>query len=281
MQNSHDMEGIIFHRSLKPVSEEVIRIFEQSIGFTLPPDYRKFLLRWNGGLPNKPVGQSFYIQFLFGLSEQPVSDSIRSTSPGIPPEFLSIGFCGGTEYVWLNLLSGKIYVRDGQCDYDSPAMPLAEQFRLVEESFTDLIRSLGGDSEFDVPEDEICCIGRWADIAILEQSLARGRDINEQTSDGYCIVKAAIAEGEVEFVKECVMRGAILQKRGLLHAAAFSGGMNAVAYLLERGLDPNEIEDGRTPLDCTFGSQDWLKVRELLVERGGRYSNSDDGSISL
>ena len=34
-----------------PLSEERLQAFEKKLGVTLPPDYREFLKRYNGGKP--------------------------------------------------------------------------------------------------------------------------------------------------------------------------------------------------------------------------------------
>ena len=64
-------------------------------------------------------------------------------------------------------------------------------------------------------------------------------------------------------------RGAQLKNRDLLHGAIFVGRAEIVKYLVEQGLDPNELdESGRTPLDC--GLYSGGAACEFLQKHGGR-----------
>lgn len=77
----------------QPITDEAIAAFERNEGVTLPPDYRDFLRRGNGG--EGPVGEFGYARFwrlddLATLNkEYGVHDSL--------PDYLLIGSDGGGE----------------------------------------------------------------------------------------------------------------------------------------------------------------------------------------
>lgn len=279
----NSLSQLVFRRCLKPVTATDIDTIEDWTGFSLPRAYREFLLRWNGGIPNKNCGNTIYLKALYGISAKPsdlqlslVNANTLNGAYGhrtVPPHILKVGYCDGTDQIWMDLRDGQIFARDGQIDYDERPSSIAEQFRRVEQSFDGFLNSLHGESQFNSPDDERVCIGRWADVKMLDTFLARGGDINSLTGDGGSIVASAIEQGEIEFVDACVKRGAILKDRGLLHTAALSPNVDALEYLLTQGLDVNELIDNRTPLDCTFDTRDWIPVRERLVKHGGRFSD--------
>lgn len=58
-----------------PISSQDIAAFEQQIGYTLPDEYRQFLLKTNGGKPHcdlikTPDGELFYTHFFMGLAPE-------------------------------------------------------------------------------------------------------------------------------------------------------------------------------------------------------------------
>lgn len=246
------MNEITFTGSCKPLNDRAIRNFEAWLEASLPDKYRRFLLRTNGGHPHKHLLPECYLEAFNGItssnSRASLQSDIEMMEDDLPPGLISIGFTGIGDRVCLSLANEKIYLWEHERCYGSNVAGLEELVPLADD-IDELLSKLQGDDP-PMPDEEMENIGRWADIDLLSEYLGRGRDINEISPSGCYLVRSAVYGGHLEFVKECVRRGAVLKNRALLHAAVFTMDIDMVRYLLEQGLDPNERDErGMTPLD--------------------------------
>jgi hypothetical protein len=278
---------LIFTGSYHPLTEQDLRAFDQWLEIPLPPRYRAFLLRTNGGHPHRHLAPHGYLEAFYAIIT--VSAHARKHPPSsrsenmslerkievtlndndLPPGIIPIAFCGNGDRVCLSLADDRIYLWQHDAPYEDYPPALAE-LTPEAEHIDDLLDKLEGDSP-PVPDEEITNLARWADPDLLDVYLAHGHDINEVTSRGSSLVKDAAYHGNLEFIKACVQRGATLKGRGLLHAAAFTIDLEIMTYLLiDQRLDPNELdEQGMTPLDRILPFTLNAPAVQLLKMKGG------------
>jgi hypothetical protein len=266
------MGELIFTGSYKPLTEQDIRNFEQWLEAPLPKKYRKFLLGTNGGHPHKHLLSECYLEGFYALTtankRSNLQREILKMQDDLPAGLISVGYAGNGDRICLSLTGGEIYLWQHDRRYESQPPKLEELIPLADD-IDELLGKLEGDDP-PVPDDEVSNLGRWGDVGALADYLKQGHDINEVSPQGSTILQAAAYAGHLDFIKECVKRGAILKGRDLLHAAAFTMDHEMMKYLLQQGLDPNELDDlGGTPLDCV-PLPDFAPVAQLLKSKGGR-----------
>jgi hypothetical protein len=267
------MPHLIFRSSLQPLNPGAILEFERHVRLFLPEDYSKFLLQHNGGTPNLHILAGTYIQFFYGITFKQdrlsLLEAIQSTE--MPAGVIPIGDLGEGGDLCMELNSSRIFRKLSRRDYSDP--PEVAELEPLAEGIEEMLRELDGEPAFLTPDPEIIRIGRWHDVDHLDKYLGEGHDINERTLDGSSIVESAVYTGDLQFIKDCRSRGAILTGRRLLHAAIFTMNYDIVKYLIEEGVDPNELnEHGRTPLDEALPPGVGAAV-DLLKKYGGATSN--------
>jgi ankyrin repeat protein len=167
----------------------------------------------------------------------------------------------------VSLISGNIYLWVLESAYWGRRADLAE-LTFVANDVDELLARLEGEGP-NVSDEEISNVGRWADVDLLDAYLRKGNDINALSSGGKALISWPVAKGNLKFVKACVKRGAILKNRGLLHVAIFNMEHDVLKFLLDQGLDPNELNaSGQTPMDIALPSWTGPAV-QLLKKRGG------------
>lgn len=265
------MNELVFTGSHKPLEERDIQEFEQWLEARLPWRYRSFLLAHNGGHPHKHLLPGCYLEGFNAITDASCSvslkDDVEAWIDDFPDGFISIGYAGNGDRICLSLADEKIFLWEHERPYNAHP-PHLNEFVLLANNIDDLLSKLEGDDP-PVPDDDISNIGRWGDIKLLDDYLKQGHDINKISPTGKLIIRGAVYARNLDFVKACHVRGAILKDRGLLHGAAFTGEFEITQYLLEQGLDANEIDElGRTPLDCALYTKS-VRVSELLMSKGG------------
>ena len=136
-----------------PLSEERLEAFERRIGTTLPPDYRAFLLRYNGGQP-QPGG--FWIKEgvegsdvcrFYGLHDGPtwymIEAYLERPQLGIPPGLLVIGDDGTGNRICLSVREderGAVYFYDHELHPRNPET--YEGITKLADSFTEFLAGL-------------------------------------------------------------------------------------------------------------------------------------------
>src|SRR5687768_14930486 len=101
------MNEVVFTSSCAPLSGEHIARFEAQQKIKLPPKYRAFLLRVNGGHPHKPMGAGCYVQNVFAITDADTQLSLARDMAGmksdLPKGLIPIIFANGGDRVCLSL----------------------------------------------------------------------------------------------------------------------------------------------------------------------------------
>jgi cell wall assembly regulator SMI1 len=160
---------LIIKRQFVPtVDEPSIAAFEAAMGYPLPPDYREFLLRFNGGEPTTPVfrwpdpqGRKYAgssVRYFFSITDNyafSLADkySIYARAGRTPKEMLPIATDAGGNLVLLALAgaqSGKVFFWNHDIEglVENPSSP--DHLALVANSFgefCDGLTAFGGSSK--------------------------------------------------------------------------------------------------------------------------------------
>lgn len=265
------MSEIVFTRGHRPLNEERLVEFEDWLKARLPDAYRNFLLRQNGGHPHKHLLSDCYLEAFYGITDSNANMSLKCNvdlvAGDLPSSLIAIGYAGNGDRICLSLEDDQIYLWEHEVEFDG-VVAKSEGLVPIAKNIDELLTKLEGDDP-PVPDEEVDNIGRWGDEGLLEEFLAKGHDINEVTSSGRSLVRSAAWALQLEFLKECVRRGAELNGRGLLHATAVTRDVVMAEYLLDQGVDPNEKnERNKTPLDSAI-SPKVNRVVPLIEGRGG------------
>ena len=153
-----------FYNTNNIVSEEYIKENETKMGFIFPNDYKNFLLRNNGGSPEKKVinfkehgnNQSTSIDYLFGFTDISHRDILKhywfSYRTRIPANTFPIARDPGSNLLLISLKGddyGHIYFWNHNWEADEDETPDYSNMSLVANSFTDLLNNLKDESEID------------------------------------------------------------------------------------------------------------------------------------
>jgi hypothetical protein len=145
------------------ILETDIQDFEQKIGTSLPPEYRNFLLKYNGGRPTLyifPETKDLYplaLSDLFGLNTEKDYDNLLHKidiyDGRIHPSFISIGDDPGGDQFVLGIrgkFKGKVYYWDHNSELENDEFTeneLPENMYLLADSFDEFIDKLEEDTE--------------------------------------------------------------------------------------------------------------------------------------
>jgi cell wall assembly regulator SMI1 len=99
-----------------PATLQTIAEFEQLCGFSLPPDYRDFLLRHNGGQPTPdafPINPDYgdgSIDSFFGLHDgtDSLTRAYRDRFDSMPTHLIPIGYDGCGNFICMSLAHGDL-----------------------------------------------------------------------------------------------------------------------------------------------------------------------------
>lgn len=155
--------------------------------------------------------------------------------------------------------------------------------------YVDIVqRLLGGEAGNFTPKDRpdplqvVLYGGKARKTAELLQKCA---DINEEKGYFSNALQAAIAGGKSKLVKSVVEAGAKLDRRGRfgypLRAAAIADSIEIVTYLLDKGADPNAVDEELGDALQAAASKGNLEIMVLLLDnhaavegRGGFFRNT-------
>ena len=145
-----------------PCEEADIAKFEEEIGYTLPENYRAFLLKWNGcQIPDEAAfpreGKNFeevcgFVSHLFGLADPRTQYDLRFearwslSSKCLPKDVLAIGRNPYTQMIAMSLdgkTCGTVYLWNVMGDLgELPDTPTYEHLEPVADSFEEFFDSL-------------------------------------------------------------------------------------------------------------------------------------------
>mgnify|MGYP001580052342 CR=1 FL=1 len=249
----------------KKITESDILLFETNNNIKLPNDFKKFLLKYNGGnpKPNKFLFQTKYGENREDIIEFYCLNKITDDGDGdnvyIPEGTFVIGENSNSDLILIALNKenyGKIYFWE---------INTGETF-FVNESFDKFYSSLHEFIYRNKLDFEEYCSNREFDKAI--ELVKNGLDINTKNEYGHSLIQIATKKGSLELVKLLIDKGA--NKNGLL--AISITNIDILKFLLNLGIDINEISEfmyNETALmnacSSSYGGFDSIK---FLIENG-------------
>lgn len=236
-----------------PITEQDIRAFEADMGCRLPQDYRDFLQKYNGGVPEPyefrdvEMDSINWVVVLYSLLDlyeynddwpQLISEGFLAMARDIAGEPICI-FVGDEH-------CGKIYGISGAAHPDPDGIVP----RLLGESFTSFLDGL---SKIRVEKpDPLLEFSKVATKADLEDRIRSGFDVNERNERGRTLVMLAAAFDNRELVEACLGKGASMA--GALHHALRHYKWELAKFLIDVGADINEVDHtGKRPIELVFG----------------------------
>lgn len=244
--------------------DEVMQ-FEAFIGYSLPSDYRDFIVECNGGIPacqffpdaENPIA---VVDLLFPINTDLILEEIEAFPFCLEKNLLPIG-SGGGDYLFLGLLDGCVYHWDHE---ECLTVDVSrEELTFLSASFREFFSGLNCDTDDGRSEiGEIEMIAKSGDLRRLEEFLDRNH-IDSRNRAGRTVAAEAARYGNLDVLKKCIELGA--DRRGLLHRAVIgSGREDVVEYLLNLGLGINDLnEKGKRPLFYCHP-----ELRDYLIYRG-------------
>ncbi len=130
---------LILNLSEEKISNDELLEFEQSIGYKLPENYKEFILKNNGGVPNKEYFEEIKVSYFTPIKygENTVEKAYEMLKEILPNGYLPIAndVCG--ELICIDLKSGNTfgniyYVADG----DEPLV-IAKNFEQLLDGLTE------------------------------------------------------------------------------------------------------------------------------------------------
>ncbi|MBX3414199.1 MAG: ankyrin repeat domain-containing protein [Pirellulales bacterium] len=270
--------------SYQPVSDKDIRDFEQKIGFTLPEDYRAFLLQRNGGWfchdevcplkdPRGYQGEKLIdLDSLDSLSTDNVGLEYRRNNYGgqLPPDMLVIGTAAMGDGLVVPLTGKRrgavlLFDHEGSGEWN-------ERLYLIADSFETFMHSIK--SQPEVTEAlPLFQAAQTADFVALERLLQAGESLETRNERGETPLMCAAGWRQPRVVEFLLKRGAdmhaqdISSKTVLIHAAR-GGSVDCVGLVLEAGANINsQDEDGQSALTRAIGSL-YTRAALYLIEHG-------------
>lgn len=272
-----------------PIASADVEAFEREIGYTLPEDYRAFLLKFNGGkpepdtidIPKEGIVASDISSF-HGLVEKPNYNSLlrqwRGSSKNRDKHMLPIaGDAGGCTY-YLSLDGddrGVVYFWDYYGKGDDPTCAYPNCCRLAD-TFTQFVDLIRGPNEAELAEMPKLMPWEEAirdnDVAHIERMIASGAHLSERVGKR-TVLETAAMKGRLEIVKRLIEAGSP-QDRSLQFACA-AGHEEVVVFLIELGF----------PLidECVFSAAmgGRLNVLKRLIAAGGNVNAKRHGNPAI
>ncbi len=278
---------VSFTKEASPATEDEVLRFESAIGQRLPPEYRKFLRRTNGGVPapsffNDPViGVRFVNQVLlfYPLAighSQGLEEKYAENREVLPEGLLPIGKDIGAEPICLCLDKsgefGCIYGVDGAVE--DTREPVA--VRRLSGSFDEFLNSLFQTEEDRLAEeqrtqDRVMSLAKTGKPEDLDVFLAQGNTLNEMSSQGLTLMQCAARVGNLQLVKASLERGA--NPSCAIHQAFLHRHWELARYLADARVDLNECDQReKRPMELIFGifGAEREKLEAFLKSRGAR-----------
>ncbi|MDF1740773.1 MAG: SMI1/KNR4 family protein [Verrucomicrobiales bacterium] len=205
------------------ISEEDIVRLERELGKDLPRQYRKFLLRENGGIPNEEGKERFKI--LFGIYDGSNNLALhwRETREELPDGILAIGESLNEDYIFLDINDGSVYL-DGE---------------RIASGFDEFTRQNFISTESTASAAELINDRSFAELAARID--AGTLDIDAEAKFGKTLIQYSAWLGKDEAVKFLAERGA--NPQGCLHAMLESGfgHLQIIKCLLKHGADIHQV----------------------------------------
>ena len=128
---------------------------------------------------------------------------------------------------------------------------------------------------------------RIGDVSEVKKLLAKGAEVNAETSDGWTPLHEAASKGHLNVVKALLAKGAAVNAKNKygytpLHYAARHGHLDVVKALLAKGAEVDaKNKDGKTPLHYAAEDGHLDVVKELLSKGAEVDAKNKDGKTPL
>ena len=203
------------------LSKSQLAAFERAHRLSLPADYRRFLLRHNGGEPHPNVvdfveggcATSSDVRVLYGVYDADLLTSLTHQLAvyrgRIVPEGLAIAEdSGGNQYVLIvaGERAGQVFFWDHEQETDSPGY---SNLHFIGASFSAFLDALHATVDRDEPETDR--IVRENDLPALRRLLDSGYDLETTDAYGRTLLENATVGNRVEMIQLLVDRGARLR----------------------------------------------------------------------
>ena len=256
---------LVLKESFGKLREDDIKKLEAGIKHKLPLDYISFLLKNNGGRPNKDRFQTKHgeytsdIQFFYGITDRDIYDlnsRYNALQDRLPKQFLAIANNSSGDKILLNLKDERIFFFDHN----------TEEITLVSDSFLEFLSSL---YKVEVEESELDKAVSLQNLDYFRELIKNGKkpdDIVNEFNQPMTIVAALW--NKLKLLKFFVENKADF--RGALFSAAGNGHLQIVKYLLSVGANVNERDESQNNnsvfLQACRGG--YLEIVKLLVNAG-------------
>jgi len=204
------------------LSSRELQKFELKYALCLPEDYRKFLLKHNGGDPSPTDTIDFQengkttssnVQFIYGIHDGEYWASLkwylenlirRVVEEGLP----IAGDSSGNQYILIlrGNSEGQIYFWDHELETETPSY---QNMSFVAASFSEFLEKL---YEYVEPDEaETDRIIRQNDLAGLQKLLESGYDVNKELEYGRTLIEYAAIKNCPEIIQMLFEYGAELR----------------------------------------------------------------------
>jgi hypothetical protein len=255
-----------------------ISAFEDEFGGCLPSDYKAFLLQFNGGFPEPPVGFRWKDEFIevgaFGELNPSADKGLRGRLARLRERntdgFLTIAWSVSRDiYLDFHDQIGAIFLWTAY-RYDDQGDEIAVFMERLADSFTQFVNGL---VEISVPFCRIENLGKRGTPNNLAKYMAEGNDLNATGKNGFTVLCEAIKFDNLPVLRACMERGASLSRS--IYVAVQNRRPDLIPMLVEAGADVNERDRyGDTPLQYVGGTA-------LPGEEGARNRELQDILIRL
>ncbi len=254
------------------VHEKDVQLLEQNSNLKLPGDYRKFLLAFNGGIPEKlkfsakKYGDSI-LKELYGIYDnEPVRDiqsNLKTYILRIPNEFISIGCDQLGNQIILGMrgkYKNKIYFWWHEGESETEKITYSNIY-FVSENFTSFLGSLGNIP--DNPKGNFEDYFRNEDYDEIKKLIDAGWNVNTPFENKLTPVQFITLRNNLDILKLLIDKKADLH--GCIDHAITNNHYEILEFLLKSGADPDEMNNvGRTPLHQAVIKGSY-RATELLI----------------
>ena len=127
-----------FEFNEQKLTQEELMIFERQINFKLPDGYKKIILEYNGGFPEKPYYKGKSVSFeSIKYGEYPIEKSLEALKDVLPEAFFPFGCDGGGWLFCFDLSNGENYGKVYFYQADGEYYLLANSFEEFMEELSD------------------------------------------------------------------------------------------------------------------------------------------------
>lgn len=267
----------LLHDSFSPVTVDELNLLEDRLDLQLPPEYREFLLRQNGGYFHDRVVRedspdnsiSYFLACRPPFSYCDIEWNYKNTSEKwIPGYLLPVADTKLNDIICIGIEgddAGTIYLCSRVVDilidlgFDGNPEKIAPSFR----DFID--QCTVSYDEFEVPVEDCPLEVRRLfediyhnNISGVDLALRKGIDTNARATDGTTPLAYAAANCRFEIIDLLLARGADLRARdnrglSVIGRTVYSQCSDCIKLLVNRGADLNSTEpSGESPLDIAI-----------------------------